>query len=191
MNSEAQRELRLGFYHVDRESPDRIALALNHFETAIRADNNLAEAYAGKAYALLTMTLHAFSDDPKDLFRKAESAANEALAQDNQSWRAHVVIGAIHLYRHDWDSADKSFIEAGRISPLKVIRMGLMGPYLLGLGKYKQGLELAKLYIHDGLEDEILLGHASLYLYALRNFAEAERRSRRRCNWSRIFGAPT
>ena len=172
--SPAQKEVRLGLYHVNREAPAHIRQALVHFDKAVALDRDFAEAYAGQAGALLTMTLHAYSEDPTALLDQAEEAAKKALALDEGSWLGHVNLGIVHYFRHDWDSADASFEAARKINSARLDASGGYGPYLLCRGRYKEGLDLAQRYLDEAPDDVVLLRRAALYLYALRYFAEAE-----------------
>jgi tetratricopeptide (TPR) repeat protein len=172
--SPAHKDVALGFHHVDREAPDHLRQALIHFENAIALEPEFSEGYAGKASALLTMTLHASNDDPKTYFEQAEIAAAKAVSLDKASWRGHANLGAVYLFRHEWERADDAFDEARRISPFEIDEIGGYGPYLLSRGRYKEGIELAQRYQEDGFDKPVLLVRAALYLYALRHFPEAE-----------------
>jgi tetratricopeptide (TPR) repeat protein len=173
--SRAQKEVRAGFYHVDRESPSDIKQALIHFGKAIELEPEFAEGYAGKASALLTMTLHAYFQNPEELFKQAERAATTALKLDNDCWQAHANLGAVHLFRHEWAQADTAFAKAERLSPLEIESIGGYGPFLLSRGRSKEGLALAHRYLDEGyFEDVVLVGRAGLYFYACRCYPEAE-----------------
>ena len=172
--SPAQKELKLGFYYVNRESPDDSMKALKHFDEALRLEPDLADAYAGKSSALIAMTLHEYSHDPRLLLQQAEDCALKASLLDDTSWLAQANLGTVHLYRHEWEDADKHLEQAQKLGPFEMDSYGNFGPYLLSRGRYEEGLELAHRYLDEGYDDVVLLGRAALYLYWRRHFIEAE-----------------
>lgn len=168
------KELARGFYHINLEAPDSITKALGHFEKSIE-QGGAAEAFAGKAMALSTLTLHEITASPVELLPRAKEAAQEALKLDPNSWRAHAALGGIYAFQREWGLADQEFRKALAISSVDTFDHGAYGLYLLGIGDYKGGKEVARHdeKMHPG--DVIFLKRSALYLYAMREFGEAER----------------
>ncbi len=171
--SDAQKQVNLGFAHVDEETPDHITKALTHFEKAIERESSLADAWAGKASAYLTMTLHAYAADPEELFIDAEHAAIKAITLDESCWRGYANLGAIYFFRHEWQKAEAAFGKAKQLAVLEISQIGGYGPYLVGLGHFDEARKLAAHYRDVGYDNAVLLTRAGLYLYATRDIDEA------------------
>jgi tetratricopeptide (TPR) repeat protein len=171
--SPASIAVKSGFYHIHRESPDHIAIALGYFDEAIKLKSSFADAYVGKASALLTKTLHSFTESPVGWIEMAEAAAYKARELNPHSWTAGVQIGATKLFRHQWELADKEFDEAAKRRPVEIYSEGAYGPYLLGRGRYREVQQQIKYYQNFYSDSPIFLRRAALYLYALRDFDRA------------------
>lgn len=168
--AQAYKEVILGFHHVDMESPDDIRIALEHFDSAIELEPEYSEGYAGKASALLTMTLHAFREERKALMEQAEAAAAMAVKMNDASWRGHANLGAVFLFRHEWEIADEAFGRAEKLARLEVGNIGAYGPFLVSRGRFDEAVKLAESYVDEGYDDPVLLVRAALYFYVLREF---------------------
>ena len=173
----AQSEIRRGLLLVSLESPALTKDALLHFEAAIKAEPELADAYIGKAAALLTRTLHSFRESPVELFTQAEAAVDKARKLNPKSWGATVQLGAIHLFRHQWKLADREYAVAKASDALALYEQGSYGPYLLSRGHYVEADELIRLYRSEYTNNTTFLRRAALYLYVLRRYDEAEQLS--------------
>jgi Flp pilus assembly protein TadD len=169
------KELERGLYQINMEAPTNIARALAHFEESIRLLPNNAEAHAGKAMALCTLTLHDITASPAELLPQAEAEAKKALELNANSWRAHAALGGIHAFRHEWALADEEFRKALAINADGTRDHGAYGHYLLGRGDYKGGRDLAKWDEEEHPADVTFLKRAALFLYAMRDFNQAER----------------
>ena len=174
LNSPAQKLVLQGFSKVNMETPADIAQALVHFDKAIELDPELADAWAGKASAYLTMTLHAYTRDPSALFVDAETCATKAISLNNDCWRGHANLGAVYLFQHAWTKADTAFARAKAIAPHDIFEIGGYGPYLLSRGAYRDALALANYYRDEGYNDEVQMCRAGLYFYGLREFQSAK-----------------
>jgi tetratricopeptide (TPR) repeat protein len=173
--SPPDKELERGFYQIDLEAPENIARALAHFEECIRLNPSNAEAHAGKAMALCTRTLHDLGASPEHLFPLAEAEAKKALELDPNSWRGHAALAGIYTFRYEWNLADAEFNKALTINPEGTRDHGAYGPYLLGRGNYKSARKLAQRDEEEYPTNVTFLKRAALYLYAMREYAEAER----------------
>jgi len=169
------KDLARGLYQINLEAPENIARALAHFEDAIRKNDKNAEAHAGKAMALCTLTLHDLAASPAELLPQAEVEARWALELNPYSWRAHAALGGIHVFRREWAQADEEFRRALDINPEGVFDHGAYGPYLLGRGEYRRAQDLARRNEQEHPADMTFLKRSALFLYAMRDYAEAER----------------
>jgi Tfp pilus assembly protein PilF len=125
--------------------------------------------------ALSTLTLHDISASTAEYLAQAEAEAKTALEIDGRSFRAHAALGAIYAFRRDWALADREFQEALKINAEGTFDHGGYGPYLLGRGKYEEARALAKRNERKYPAKPIFLKRSALFLYAMRDFAGAER----------------
>lgn len=169
------KELERGLYQVNLEAPANIMRALAHFEEAIRRQPSNAEAHAGRAMALCTLTLHDITASPAELLPQAESEARQALGLNPYSWRAHAALGGIHAFRREWALADEEFRRALDINPEGTFDHGAYGLYLLGRGKYERARDLARRDEQEYPANVTFLKRSALFLYAMRDFSQAER----------------
>ena len=68
------------------------------FERAIRLDPNNAQALAGLGGTLLHANLMGRAPDPRKILGAAAEHAKQALALDDSLAKAHIVLGAVHLF---------------------------------------------------------------------------------------------
>jgi Flp pilus assembly protein TadD len=168
-------DVERGLFHIDQEAPSNIARAMAHFERALSENRSNADAHAGKAMALCTLTLHDIGASAAEYFAQAEAEARNALEIDDRSFRAHAALGAIYAFRRDWNLADGQFQEALKINAEGTFDHGGYGVYLLGHGKYEDARALAIRNERKYPANPIFLKRAALFLYAMRDFAAAER----------------
>jgi tetratricopeptide (TPR) repeat protein len=172
--SPASQEVRKGLYQTHRESPLSIVRALKHFDNAIRSEPEFAEAYAGKSGALIVKSFHTFTEPPNVLFAAAEAAALRAVTLDpKNSWRGHLNLANVSIFRHDWEAADRSIAKAQKIVGSQLFDIGACGPYLIARGRYKEAAELAALYRREYVDQVLYLNRAALYEYLLRHYEVA------------------
>jgi TolB-like protein/Tfp pilus assembly protein PilF len=107
------------FYWNKRTAPDLVAAAA-HFEQAIRADSNYAQAWSGLADAYV-LFLPAEYDvpgiNPDSILTLAEHAARRALALAPQLGEAYASLGEILEYRLQWVEARAAFERGVALSP--------------------------------------------------------------------------
>ena len=99
-NLEAYARYQEGLYFFNQHQvPDSYWKAIERYQEAIRLDPKFARAYAGMAdtYAYLAEN---FAVWPKEVFPKAEAAAEKAVALDENLAEAHTSRG-IASVRHD------------------------------------------------------------------------------------------
>jgi DNA-binding winged helix-turn-helix (wHTH) protein/TolB-like protein/Tfp pilus assembly protein PilF len=128
-DSEAYALYASGQFAWARQTEPSLLQAIGFFEQAIARDPNYALAYASLAdtYALLGIFgMRA----PHEVFPKARSAVEKALAIDPDLAAAHSALGHIKMmYEHDWDGADREYQRALQLDPslaLTYHRRGLL-----------------------------------------------------------------
>jgi len=147
VNPEAYEAYLKGRYFWNKRTGDGLRTAIEYFKRAIEADPTYAEAYSGLADA------YALSGDweygvlsPQDAFRKAKAAAAKALALDDSLGEAHTSLAfALDLYGWDWETAEKEYKLAIKLSPGYAIAHLWYAWHLILKGRNGEGLfELRK-----------------------------------------------
>jgi TolB-like protein/DNA-binding winged helix-turn-helix (wHTH) protein/Tfp pilus assembly protein PilF len=174
-NSEAYQAYLQGQYFVARgQDKEDLNRALSYAEQAIRVDPNYAAAWAQRAHVLERLARVALIPGD-DGFRRARESAERAVALDPNLSAGYLVLATVKI-NHDWDweGADASLKEAGRLAPGSAAVLGeraylsrMLGRSAEAIGLYKQAIALdplrANYYLALGWE-----------LYCVGRYNEAE-----------------
>ncbi|HEX8247196.1 MAG TPA: winged helix-turn-helix domain-containing protein [Pyrinomonadaceae bacterium] len=116
------------------------AKAIAEFQQAINFDPEYASPYTGLADAYIWQANFTSSAD-SELYAKAKTATDKALALDPNLAEAHSSLGRIK-YSHDWDwaGAENSFRQAIKLNPDSVNAHQFYARLLATLGRYDEGL---------------------------------------------------
>jgi len=114
-NTEAYHLYLKGRFYWEKRTPENLKKALDFFQQAIEKDPNYARAYAGMAdcYALLGLQMK-----PHDVYPRAKSAAQKALALDPSLGEAYASLGLCAFF-YDWDFAasERAFRRSIELAP--------------------------------------------------------------------------
>ncbi len=106
-----------GRYDWSRRTPQDVREAIEYFKLAISKDPQYAPALASLAIAYTSLTLNN-DEAPMDAWRKARSAADDAIRLDPDLAEAQAADGFISLnLEWDWTRAEKSFRRAAQRNP--------------------------------------------------------------------------
>jgi len=144
-NTEAYQLYLKGRFHWNRFTGDGLKKAADYFQQAIEIDNNYALAYSGLAdsYNVLGINGHM---PAKEAMPKVKSAAEKAVALDDQLSQAHLSLGA-YKYFYEWDlnGAEAEFKRAMELDPGYAVPHELYGYLLRSRGEFDAALaELRK-----------------------------------------------
>jgi hypothetical protein len=148
--------------------------AIGHFSEAIALDSAYAPAHAAKAENDLWVPMYRQPIPPHRPIADAEASAIEALRLQPDLWRAHVVLGAVHCCRYEWDQAENSFKAALASARDKVLNHPWYPGFLLATGREREGLRIARLRVAETTSDLSAVIALVFFLYVARRFGEAE-----------------
>ena len=173
-NAEAYQLYLKGRHHWNRRTGEGIERAIFYFQSAIDGDAAYAPAYSGLAdcyVALASRDLH----PPRQLFPKAEAAARQALALDQELAEAHASMGAIHeVFHWRWDEAEREYLEALRLHPGYPTARHWYALALAHRGRFAEALaQLAVVAEGDPLSF-LLNGNVAVVHYLARSFDAGE-----------------
>ena len=126
-----------GRFFLEKRNPEK---AIAEFGQAINLDPNYALAFTGLADAYVWQA--SFTNEADDeLYGKARSATDKALALDPNLADAHSSLGRIkHWYDWDWSGAENSFRRAIELNPNSVNARQFYSRLLTTLGRYDEAL---------------------------------------------------
>ncbi len=153
-NLDAYRNYLKGRYEEFTFTPDGMYKAIDYFNKAIDDDPGYALAYAGLADAYTTESDWLLA--PRDALPKADAAARQALAFDDQLAEAHGALA--HALLHEWKLADsdREFHTALALNPGNVSTYFAYSEYLASIGKADQAIAtMNKALTIDPLSPEI------------------------------------
>ena len=124
-------------------SPVELLARVNHFETAIAAEPDFAEAYAGLAEAKLLIALYR-AESPSVAYAAAKAAAAKALSLQPDLGPAHATYAAAVLqFEWDWETARSHFSRAEALAPASSRVHHWYSRYLTARGRHTDALRHA------------------------------------------------
>ena len=168
---------REGRYQWDKGTPERLDLAIKHFQAAIKKDPNFALAYAWQAQAYLLLC-H-FRPVEENWPRAKESVGRALLADPNLA-EGHAVLGSgLFFSEQDCQQAQRELRIALDLDPKNSVARSLYGYSLAATGKLNEALAEIEQAVRD--DPRYLMANAALaraYLWT-RRFQDALTQSRK------------
>jgi len=135
---EAYQYYLKGRYFWGQRTENGLKKGIDYFRQAIDQDPNYALAFAGLAdcYALL----NAYSGAQlKEAFPRAEAAAEQALALDDNLAEAHTTRAYVeYYYKWNWAEAEREFQRALALNPNYATAHHWYAEYLMYMGRYEE-----------------------------------------------------
>ena len=116
-NAEAYQHFLKGRYYWHQRSGPGLKKAIEHFNAAIKLDDEYALAYSGLADCFILLGVYGAAP-PRAIMPKAREAAERALQIDEHLADPHASLGAYHCwYIWDWIEAEREFKRAIELNP--------------------------------------------------------------------------
>jgi TolB-like protein/DNA-binding winged helix-turn-helix (wHTH) protein/Tfp pilus assembly protein PilF len=112
-----------------------IAQARTLLKNAIEIDPNYAAAYAALAETYYVATSMGWAESPTAVLNRAEEMATKALSLSDSEVRAHVILGRIHIFHHQYDQAMAEMDRAIAINPNDAHALAGRGNVLMWRGQ--------------------------------------------------------
>lgn len=136
---------RRGRYFWNRRTKEGHEQAIAYFQQAIARDSTYAEPYAGLADAYLTSYQLNFDTAPEaEIYSRMRSAAQRALALDDQSADAHVSFGVARWWQKDWPGAEREIRRAIELNPGHATARSWYGLLLMGMGRLDEAVQQSR-----------------------------------------------
>ena len=174
--SPANKEFERGVVHINQLSPVGLFYALHYFKQTLKLEPGHAAAYAGIAEAYYINSLYGCPEPAMPYYLlRAQEAAVEAVRLNPDLWQGHAALGAVHTCLWEWDQAAISFGAALERNELETRDYSAYAFYLLAVGRRDEALHLVKDKAERKEGDPGAERIYPLFLYATRQFKEAER----------------
>ena len=167
-----------GRYFSNRRTEQDMRKAISYFESAIKADSNYAQAYAGLADCYNQLGTVLIGVMPSvEARRIAENAARKALAIDDQVAEAHAALGYVNHFNWNWATAEDEFKRAIELNPNYASGHSQYAYYLVARGRIDEALaeisraqELDPLSLSISSSRGFILTNARRYEEAIEQF---------------------
>jgi len=137
----AHKLYRQGLIHMNAFlSQANVTSSLAYLSDAIGLEPMYAEAHAALAEVQFREALYRCDEMSGSLpwVEMAESSARIAIEANDESWRAFIVLGAIHSARFEWSEAKTAFNVALRIAPLETQEHFFYSAFLAATGNLEE-----------------------------------------------------
>ncbi len=115
--------------------------ALNFLDRALELDPEFAEAYGLKALRIINRGRVDPALEP-DRVRRAQEAAEQALALDPNLASAHAALAALHTLNWRWAEAERAFERAYQSNPSDTDVLAAYGSFRRDVGQYAEAVRL-------------------------------------------------
>jgi TolB-like protein len=172
-NSEAYQLYLKGQYFWNKFNPEASKTAVEYFNQALAHDPAYALAYVGLGNAYGVMGVNNWLP-PKDVFPKAEAAAQKALEIDEGLAEAHSSLGAIEMfYEWDWTAAERELRRAIELNPNEPNAHGLYSYLLTATGRFDEAIAQTQLNLRLNPLSPITYADMARAFYYARRYEEA------------------
>jgi len=125
------------------QAPTRASLAQARIllKKAVDIDPNYAAAYAALAETYYVSTSMGWAESPTAFLDRAQDMAAKALTLSESEVRAHVILGRIHIFHHQYDRAMAEMDRAIAINPNDAHALAGRGNVLMWRGQTDAAIE--------------------------------------------------
>jgi len=140
VNPEAHDAYLKGTYHWQKVTPSDLDTAERYFELALEKDPSYAPAFRGLAFVWVFRQQMGLVP-PHEAGPKAEAAALQSIALDNESAGAHVVLAAIKMWIDwDWTGTEVESQRALELNPNSATALATYSQYSAIVGRVDEAL---------------------------------------------------
>jgi adenylate cyclase len=130
---------------LQRPARAEVAEARVLLRRAVELDPNYASAYAALAETYHIATVMGWAENPAAVLSRAEEMANKALSLNDSEVRALVILGRIHIFRHEYPQAKAEIDRAIAINPSDALGLAGRGNIMMWSGQTEAAIEALEL----------------------------------------------
>ncbi|HEV2665318.1 MAG TPA: winged helix-turn-helix domain-containing protein, partial [Blastocatellia bacterium] len=137
-SAEAYQHYLKGRYFWGQRTENGLKKGIEYFRQAIDNDPNYALAFAGLADCYVLLNTYG-SSQLKEAFPRAEAAAEQALALDDNLAEAHTTRAYVeHYYKWNWAEAEREYQRALALNPNYATAHHWYAEYLMYPGRFEE-----------------------------------------------------
>jgi tetratricopeptide (TPR) repeat protein len=171
----AEREYQRGLLHLSQLSPLGLVYALSSFKKAVQLGHRHPAVCAAISEAYLINSLYGCPEPATHYLFRARETATLAVKLNPDSWHGHAALATVHTCLLNWSAAVASFEKALECNASETRSYPGYAFYLLAAGKRDEALQLVKNKAESKSGDPAAERMYPLFLYATRQFKQAER----------------
>jgi TolB-like protein/uncharacterized membrane protein len=161
-----------GVKHLRGYGADDNERAVELFQQAMDLDPHYALARAYRAFA--DVVVHGYADAPDAILAQALSLATSAVELDDGDGRCHWILGLIHVYRGEIESAERHYQRAIALNRNDANAIAAYGRHLAFLGRPEEGIDRIREAMRlNPYHPEWYWNQLGMVLYAARRYADA------------------
>ena len=142
---EAYDSYRRGRYLWAKRTKESHEQAIAYYQRAIERDSGYADAYAGLADAYLTAYQFNISAIPEaEVYARIKSAAERAVALDDQSADAHASFAVALWWQRDWPGAERELRRSIDLNPGYSTSRSWYALLLSGMGRVDEAVQQSR-----------------------------------------------
>jgi Flp pilus assembly protein TadD len=179
-----------GRYFWRTRTADGLRRSADYFERAIARDPGFARAYSGLADAYVLFIQFRVTDlSRREIYGRARTAAEKALALDSTLAEAHASLGEIVMYADwDWADAEARFRRAIELDPDYATARQWYSELLLVSGRTAEAIDQGQLAVSLDPVSPVVGNALAFSLLAARRYPEAAREYQRVLAIDSTFG---
>jgi TolB-like protein len=143
INTEVYNLILQGNYFLEKRDKENSARALDFYLQALAIDSLNARSWAGLAKCFSLQTGWNWIDRNQG-YKKAEIAANKAIALDEKQTEGHWVLGVVKMFDFDWGGAESEYQKALKLEPGNADVLRSKGFLYRCLGRFEEAIQLTK-----------------------------------------------
>ncbi|HET6841379.1 MAG TPA: hypothetical protein VFK06_06785 [Candidatus Angelobacter sp.] len=169
------QKFRLGTHFLQQKSPEAMSAALDYLHDVTSSQAGHTGAHIGLVEALCAMSVYMSRSSPEtEMLSVALQIAKDAVELTPDDWHTHAARGAALLCCHEIVLAGSEFKAALQLDKAQTLNYAWYQAFLFTTDKRERALLLAKLNAEECIESPDAQCAYGLYLYAVRQFGEAE-----------------
>ncbi|HEY6251240.1 MAG TPA: hypothetical protein VI685_14880 [Candidatus Angelobacter sp.] len=169
------QKFRLGLHFLNEKSPESINQALGYLHELALSETGHPAAEIALVETLCAMSVYMSRSSPtRELFSVAFQIVKNVIESNPDDWHPHAARGALLLCCHEIKSATAEFHTALRLDKTRTQHYAWYHAFLFTVGQRNQALQLARSHAAESIESPYAQTALGIYLYALREFKEAE-----------------
>ena len=142
-NTEVYNLVLQGNYFLEKRGKENLVKALGFYSQALAIDSLNARTWGAMARSIGIQADWAYIDVHAG-FKKAEIAANKAIALDEKQAEGYIVLGSVKMNSFDWRGSEAELKKGISLNPGNADLLNMLGYLYVFLGRFDEAIQLTK-----------------------------------------------